>query len=125
MFARLILLGFITSIIYILWVFSFPDFIDTYGNTSLNAKIREYKQLSLDFASGSENPTSLVEKLTNTSQKYINETKETYSTLENTVSGKIQDVKVAADSVEKAYTAINEAKDNINNVISTLSWTTK
>ncbi len=98
-------------------VFFLPEFSDTYGNRELNANIRKYKDISLEFASGSDNPESLIEKFKTSSENYIDETKRTYETIEKTLSGKIQDVKTAADSVEKAYQAINEAKSNIDKVV--------
>lgn len=124
MIVRLIALGLIMSISYILWVFFAPEFTDTYGNISLNAKIREIKNLSLEFASGSEDPASLIDTITSSSQVYIDETKRTYENIENTVSGKLLEVKAATDSVEQAYKAVKEAKDDINKVIGTSSWST-
>lgn len=124
MIARIIALLLLLSVSYVLWVFLAPDFMDIYGDSDINAKIREYKDLSLRFSSGASTPESLVEQITRSSQVYIDETRRTYENIENTISGKIQDVQVAADSVQKAYEAINEAKSDIQNVIQSVSWVT-
>lgn len=119
---KLISLTLLGAILYILSVFFYPQFADQYWDPEINAKIREYKNLSLEFASGWENPISIIDKLKNNSEDYIYETKRTYENIQNTISGKVQDVKTAADSVEKAYQAVNAAKQNIEKVVNTASW---
>lgn len=117
MIIKLLALGLTLGMSYILTVFFVPEFADKYGNIALNTKIRDIKNASLEFASGSDTPASLIDKLTGTSKEYIDETVKTYENIQNTVSGKLQDVKSAADSVEKAYQAVNDAKADIQKVV--------
>ncbi len=122
MIFRLISFGILISIFYTFFVFFFPEMADKYGKKELNAKIRNIKTATLEFSSGSENPLSLFEKVKDSSTLYIEETKKTYNHIENTLSGKVNDIKEAADSAQKAYNAVTEAKKDIEKAFS-VSWT--
>ena len=124
MIARILAVFLIFAITYVLWVFIFPQEFDTYGNIGLNAKIREYKNFSLQFASGWENGASLIDTMKSTSQSYIDETQKTYKNIQSTLSGKIQEVQTAVDSVDRAYDAVNQAKSDLNKIIKASTWTT-
>ncbi len=123
MISRFVALLFLFWITYILWVFFLPETFDTYGNISLNAKIRDIKNMSLSFASWSEDPVSLFEKVKDTWKSYIKETQDTYTHIEKTLSGKVQEVQKAVDSVDRALDAVNQAKSDINTVIWSSTWT--
>lgn len=41
----------ILVLIYILWIFLFPEFVDTYGNPEINTIIRDFKEKTLHMTS--------------------------------------------------------------------------
>ncbi len=116
MLAKLIAFFLLIGWSYVLSVFVVPDMADQYGNTELNAKIRIIKDQSLNYASGSESPTSLAEKVLNTSKNLVDETKQTVENTQKVVTEKTEQAKKAAESVEKAYNALEEAKTDIKNL---------
>ena len=124
MFSKLIAFIFLLTGFYVLSVFVFPDIADHYGNKDINNKIRTIKDQSLDYASWSESPTSLAEKLIQTSKDMVNETEQTIQNTQKIVTEKTEQVQKTADSVQKAYNAIEEAKTNITN-LTNLSGATK
>lgn len=109
---------------YTLVVFFAPEVADMYGDADVNAKIRNFKEQILSFSSGATDATSLYDKIKMTWEGYLQNTQETYSGIESkareiqlTLSGKVEDVKEAVDSVQKAYDAIEEAKKDLNKAL--------
>lgn len=130
MFSRLF--AFIILIVsgYILLVFLFPEIADQYGNKELNVKIRNIKEQSLMIWSWNETPDSLwknfsnkAEELGASSQKIIDDSKQTAAQIQTTIEEKTIQVQQAANSVEKAYNAVNAAKTDIERLTS-FSWST-
>jgi hypothetical protein len=66
MFSKLIAFILLLAGVYIIAVFAIPVTADQYGNPEFNAKIRNIKDMSLNYASGSESPTSLMNKIITT-----------------------------------------------------------
>jgi hypothetical protein len=113
MFARLISLIGIFVIVYVMLVFLSPNIADQYWDKDINAKIREFKDQTLHFASGSEDPKSLFEKVKSNTDTYIKETKEQAKELETTVNTKIEQAKEASNAVQNAYSGVIDAKQKI------------
>ena len=113
MLSRLFALVCIIVLLYIMWVFLLPNIADQYGDKSLNAKIRDFKNQSLQFASWSDTPQSLFEKVKSNTDTYIKETKEQAKELETTVNTKIEQAKEASNAVQNAYSGVIDAKQKI------------
>ena len=103
-------------VLYVMAVFVLPDIADTYWDKGLNAKIREYKDRSLQFASGSDSATSLFGKITESTSTYIESTKKSVQTLEATVNTKVNQVQEASSALENAYSGIMDATHKIQNL---------
>ncbi|MBC7504015.1 hypothetical protein H7169_03510 [Candidatus Gracilibacteria bacterium] len=119
MFSQLIGLIAVIILSYVFMIFVAPNIADQYGNGELNAKIRNIKDESLNFASGSDSLESLFEKIKNTTTPYIENTKTSYDTLNSTVDTKVEQVKDTAKAVENAYTGIIDATQKIQNLTGT------
>jgi hypothetical protein len=104
-------------------VFALPEQTDKYGNANINAKIREYKNMSLSIASWSTDPRSLYDTVMSGSQSYIDEANSTYKNTEALVKIKIDQANQAKTSIENAYNAIDTAKKDLSK-FTTLSGTT-
>lgn len=104
---------------YIFTVFAIPSIADEYWNKDLNAKIRNIKDKSLNFASGSDSLGSLFEKIKSTATPYIEDTQSSYDALHNTVDTKLEQVKDTARAVETAYSGIIDATQKIQNLTGT------
>lgn len=113
MFSKLIAFLFIIGIIYIGAIFILPEVTDTYGNKSWNDAVRSFKaKLDTDnahFWSGA----SLMEGITDIAKPYIDESKTVTKQVQETVTTKTEQVKQAADSVQKAYKAVEWAKNDV------------
>ncbi len=119
MLSRLLGLIAVIGFSYLFIVFAVPDIADKYWNETLNAKIRNIKDESLSFASGSDSLGSLFQKIKNTAIPYIEDTKKGYDTLQNTVDTKVEQVKDTAKAVENAYSGIIDATQKIQNLTGT------
>lgn len=113
MFTRL--LGFIIILVtlYLMLVFVAPNLADQYGDKSLNIEIRNIKNHSLEFASGSDSPVSLFEKMKNTAIPVIEDTKNTVKWFETTVNTKVIQAQEAKVAVENAYSGVVDATQKI------------
>jgi methyl-accepting chemotaxis protein len=116
MFSKLIAFILLLAGLYIVAVFAIPREADQYGNPDLNAKIRNIKDMSLNYASGSDSPASLADKLMMTSKDLVDETNKTAEHIQSTLSEKAEQAKRAADSAQKAYDAVEQAKKDIQNL---------
>lgn len=148
MFTKLFAFIIILVLVYILSIFIIPELADQYGNKNLNVNIRNIKDKSLNFASGSDSVSSIADKLLNVSHWIVESTKEKLAsgseiknvvidsgkifiqewkqTLENTekiISEKTEQAKQTVDSITNAYEAIDQAKKNIQN-FTNFSWVT-
>ncbi len=126
---------------YVLSIFFFPDIADQYWNKDINTKVRNIKDMSLQFASGSDSATSIADKIRDTSRwiaettkekfasgsditntlmdtgkVFIDETKQTLEHSEQVITEKTEQAKKAAESVQKAYEATQQAKKDLNNL---------
>ena len=113
MFSRLLAGIFVVWMSYLLLVFIAPNIADQYWNKEINTKIREFKNQSLQFASGSDTPISLFEKIQWTTTSYIEESKNTAKTLETTINTKVNQAKDATVAVENAYSGVMDAANKI------------
>ncbi len=120
MFSKLLGSIIIISVLYIMFVFIAPAIADQYWNKEINTKIREYKNKSLEFASGSDSPSSLFEKIKSTSNTYIDATATELKKIEQTVNTKVNQVKDAWSAIETAYSGVIDAKNKIQ--ILTGTW---
>lgn len=129
MFSRL--LAFIILVIsgYVLLVFFLPEIADHYGNKEFNSKIRTIKEQSLTIWSWNETPDSLwkdfsskAEGIRDSGQQFIDDSRKTATQIQSTIEEKNTQAQQAAESVEKAYDAVNTAKTDIER-LTTFSWT--
>ncbi len=118
MIVRLFALILILLILGIGTIFLFPDFADRVGNPTLNASIRKLKSQTenIGVLSGSSNPKSLMDNLSNNTTQITNEVRSTATQIKSTLETKTQEVKQAADSVQNAYSAVEKAKNDIQKV---------
>ena len=116
MFAKLISFFILIAVSYTVVVFVAPGFADSYGSVELNTKIRTIKDLSLNYASGSESPSSLADKVLGTGKSLIDETKQTAEQIQLTLDEKKEQVQKAAESAQKAYDATLKAKEDFQNL---------
>jgi ElaB/YqjD/DUF883 family membrane-anchored ribosome-binding protein len=116
MFSKLIAFVLLLVGIYILAVFAIPKEADQYGNPDLNAKIRTIKDMSLNYASGTESPASLADKLMTTGKDLVDESRETIEHTEKVLTEKTEQAKRAAESAQKAYDAVEQAKKDFQNL---------
>lgn len=146
MFSKFIAFIFLVIWVYIISIFFAPEFADQYWNQSLNTAIRSLKDQSLQFATGSESPSSIADKIINVTQWIATDAKQKIasgSELTNTVidSGKIlidegkqtlehsekvltekaEQARKAAESAQKAYEATQQAKQDFQN-LTNFSW---
>ena len=119
MFSRLIGLIAVIAFSYLLLVFALPSIADQYWDPDINAKIRNIKDASLQFASGSDSPISLWNKIVGTATPYIQDAKATVETINSTATLKVQQVKEAASAIESAYSGVVDAKNKIQNLTGT------
>ncbi len=107
----------IIGILYTGAIFVIPEITDTYGMKSWNNTVRWFKSnLDADrahFSSGS----TLMDSLTDIAKPYIDESKSVTRQVQETVNTKATQVKQAADSVGKAYEAVEWAKKDVQKVI--------
>lgn len=129
MFSRL--LAFIILVIsgYVLLVFFLPEIADHYGNKEFNSKIRTIKEQSLTIWSWNETPDSLwkdfsskAEEIRDSGQQFIDDSRKTATQIQSTIEEKNTQAQQAAESVEKAYDAVNTVKTDIERLM-TFSWT--
>jgi methyl-accepting chemotaxis protein len=116
MFSKLIAFVLLLAGIYILAVFAIPKEADQYGNPDLNAKIRTIKDMILNYASGTESPASLADKLMTTGKDLVDESRETIEHTEQVLTEKTEQAKRAAESAQKAYDAVEQAKKDFQNL---------
>ncbi len=116
MFSKLIAFILLLAGLYIVAVFALPREADQYGNPELNAKIRNIKDMSLNYASGSDSPASLADKLMTTGKGIMDETRDTANQIQSTVTEKTEQAKKAAESAQKAYDAVEQAKKDLQNL---------
>lgn len=110
MLAKLLSLILIPIVSYVLAVFVVPETADKYGNIELNTKIRTIKHKSLQYASGSESPSSLADKVIGTGKSILDEAKQTVNQTQEVITEKTEQTKRAAESAQKAYDALEQAK---------------
>ena len=101
---------------YTVVVFVTPEFADTYGSVELNTKIRTLKDMSLNYASGSETPSSLADRVLDTGKSLIDETRETADQIQLTIDTKTEQAKKATESAQKAYDATLKAREDFRNL---------
>lgn len=118
MIAKLISFFVLLTVSYAVIVFVVPEFADQYGNTDINTRIRLIKDLSLNYASGSQSPVSLADKLLGTGKSLIDETKQTADQIQLALDEKKQQAKKAAESAQKAYDAVSQARQDFQNLTS-------
>jgi methyl-accepting chemotaxis protein len=116
MFSKLIAFILLLAGVYIIAVFAIPVTADQYGNPEFNAKIRNIKDMSLNYASGSESPTSLMNKIITTWNGIADETRQTADQIQSTLTEKTEQAKRAAESAQKAYDAVEQAKKDFQNL---------
>jgi methyl-accepting chemotaxis protein len=119
MFSRLFWLIAVLAFSYLLIVFALPTIADQYWDPILNAKIRNIKDASLQFASGSDSASSLVDKIKNTATPYIDDTKKAVEDINTTVTNKVNQVQEASIAVQSAYSGVIDAKNKIGNLTGT------
>ncbi len=113
MFSRLFGSFIIVWVIYLMLVFVAPNIADQYWNKDINTKIREYKDKSLQFASGSDSAGSLFDKIKWTTSTYFEETKKNIKEMETSVNTKVIQVQEASVAVENAYSGFVDATHKI------------
>ena len=141
MFWKLIAFVFLVIWVYTISVFLAPEFADQYWNQSLNNTLRGLKDQSLQFATGSESPSSIADRiidvtqwiasdakqkiasgseLTNTvidsGKMIIDEGKQTLEHSEKLLNEKTEQAKKAAESAQRAYEATQQAKKDFQNL---------
>jgi len=119
MFTRLIGFVIIIATLYMMLIFIAPNFTDTYWNKSINTNIRNIKNKSLQFASGSDSASSLYDKIKNTSKFYLDDARNTIQWIQTTVDNKVIQVNDASIAVEKAYTGVVDAANKIQKLTGT------
>ena len=119
MFSRLFWLFAVLAFSYLLLVFALPSIADQYWDPVINAKIRNIKNASLQFASGSDSAESLLGKIKNTATPYIEDTQKTVQDLNVTITNKVSQVQDAANAVESVYSGVIDAKNKIQNLTGT------
>lgn len=119
MLTRIIGLIIIITTLYILFIFITPDFTDTYWNKNFNANIRNIKNNSLQFASGSDSASSLFDKIKNTSKFFLDNMKKSIKDTQDSVDNKVKQVNEATTAVENAYTWVIDAANKIQNLTGT------
>lgn len=119
MFSRFIGLILLIASSYVLLIFAAPSLADQYWNPELNAKIRKYKDQSLQFASGSDTPQSLIEKITDATTSYIEDTKKVVEDVNTTISNKVDQVQDASVAVQSAYSGVVDAAKKIQGLTGT------
>ncbi len=116
MFSKLIAFLFIIVILYIGAIFILPEMADTYGSKSWNNIVRSFKaKIDTDNAHFGSGKT-LIDGISDIAKPYIDESKAVTKQVQETVTTKTEQVKKAADSVEKAYQAVEWAKNDVQNV---------
>ena len=116
MFSRLIGFIVVLTFSYLLIVFALPTVADQYWDPVLNAKIRNIKNKSLQFASGSDSASSLVDKIKNTATPYIDDTKKAVEEINSSVTNKVNQVQEASNAVQSAYSGVLDATHKIQNL---------
>lgn len=131
MFSRLFAFIILVLAGYAILVFIAPDFADKYGDTTINAKLRNIKEASLSLWSGWEDPISVWEDISGRttliasgSKQFMQDAKQTADFAQSTITEKTEQIKQAANSVEKAYNAVNAAKNDIQKAASLSGITT-
>lgn len=119
MFSQLIWLIAVITFSYLLTVFTLPSIADQYWDPVINAKIRNIKDASLQFASGSDSAESLIGKIKNTATPYIDDTKKAVEDINTTVTKKVNQVQDASNAVQSAYSGVIDAKNKIQNLTGT------
>ncbi len=113
MFTKLFALFILIGVLYTGAIFIIPDVADSYGMKSWNDTLRWFKsKLDTDTAHFSSGST-LIDNITDIARPYIDETKAVTKQVQETVTIKSMQVKQAADSVEKAYQAVEWAKKDV------------
>lgn len=140
MFSKIFAIIILIVIVYWVSIFVFPELSDTYWHKNLNTKIRDIKNKSLQFASGSDSAWSLMDKvidlslwatsdlggiiaswsqmkdtLIDTSKQFVEEWKQTIENTEQVITEKTEQAKKAAESAKKAYEAVDQAKKDFQN----------
>lgn len=110
---------------YVASVFVFPDLADRYGDIEINTQIRSLKSKLDTFGSWGLQSTSLIENAQNIAKPYIDETKNTAAQIQKTLLEKTEQAQKAANSIEKAYTAVESAKNDVKTIINANSGTIK
>ena len=126
MFSKLFSLLLILTIVYVGAVFVVPDIADTYGHREWNEKIRMMKRASeLDASvwSGSimSRATDIAKPYIDSSKTLVKDIQTTTTTLSEEVGIKATQTKQAVDSVQKVYTAVQWARDDMQKL--TNFWT--
>lgn len=117
MLARIIGLIFFLGGIYILLIFLSPEIADQYGNKEINTKIRNIKNYSLDMSSGSTDPKSLIDNLTNAGKNVMSDAEKVTKDITHTVDIKVKQVQQATDAVGDAVGSVKTATHAIKNVV--------
>lgn len=119
MFSQLLGFVFLFGFSYLLIVFVAPSIADEYWDPILNAKIRNIKDQSLQFASGSDSASSLVDKIKSTTTPYIEDTRQAVQDINVTITNKVNQVQDVANAVQSAYSGVIDATQKIQNITGT------
>lgn len=128
MISKLIAVLVIFIVVYTWLIFLTPNFIDTYGITSFNEKVRMIKRAS-ELDRSFESTGSLVEQASDIAKPYIDEskkiveeTKSTIETVNTVVTEKTEQAKQAIQTAQEAYDKAQEAKNKIENLTNFGTW---
>jgi hypothetical protein len=114
MFTKFLAFLMLIGIVYIGGVFLLPDITDSYWIKSWNTTIRNLKaKLESDHPTNFSSGSTLIEKVTDIAKPYVDESKAVTNQVKTTIETKTEQVKQAADSVEKAYKAVEWAKSDV------------
>ncbi len=116
MFSRLIGLILFLIFSYILLVFVLPDIADQYWDKDINTKIRNIKNTSLQFASGSHSTGSLFTTIHSTVMPLVDETQKTVQQINTTITTKVQQVQETSNAIQSAYSGVIDAKNKIESL---------
>ena len=124
MIARIFSFILLSTTLYTVSVFAFPDFSDHYGNPEWNKKIRSWKSGLELYGSGSIEPRSIIQSAADIAKPYIDESQKTIEKIQNTATDvqssidiKSEQVKKALDSAEQAIKAVDRAKLDLQNTL--------
>jgi transcription elongation factor GreA-like protein len=100
MFTKLLAFIVLFSTLYVIGVFLFPELYDTYGNKTWNSHIRTIKEVLEKDHLETMTGETLIEKIRNNVNPYIEKTQEGIGHIESTIETKVEQTKQAIESIE-------------------------